>query len=575
LKYLKKISLLLILVLACKMSFSQHKVFDKIPDSLNGKNTKQLELKYINNRSNPFKSGIYANSYLLKAKQNENLFEVFAGFAILSRHVNNNLKKSYLDSAVYYAKKTKNKENIARILFVRGRYYHQKGNLEAALKDYLKSQRIAHLNKDTDGEFRIKHRIGWLKNDLGEEREALKLFRDYYKYIYSKFYKSKTETNKRNYVNSLYDLANSYNRNRKLDSAAYIIDIGIKKSLKYNREWTYNHLVLSSGVNSYLKGNYDRALDSLQKTETYLSKNNINGNLEVNYYYTGKSYEKKDEQEKAINYLQKMDSVRQIEPYASLYFRDGYESLIDYYRKVKNKDKQLEYIGKLLQMDSLLYQNQGHLIKEISKKYETPQLLKDKELLISKLTKDKNQSYTGLGVLGGISLILGSFLFYYFRKQKFYKKRFEEILTTEPSDKSQISNSKSQSSKLEGISKEVINQIKNGLQGFEKEESFLENTITLNVLAKELEANTNYLSKVINFYKQKNFSSYLNDLRIEYAISQLKTNPQFKRYSVKGMAREVGFNNETSFSKAFYKRTGLCPSYFLKELEKRDKNASK
>ena len=151
-------------------------------------------------------------------------------------------------------------------------------------------------------------------------------------------------------------------------------------------------------------------------------------------------------------------------------------------------------------------------------------------------------------------------------------------MNSKPNDKSQTSNSKFQSSnskppssKLEGVSKEVIDSIQRGLQGFEKEKIFLDPSITLNSLSKKIDTNSNYLSKVINFYQQKNFSNYLNDLRIEYAIEQLKTNKQFRLYSVKGMAREVGFNSPESFSKAFYKRAGIYPSYFLKQLEKVNK----
>ncbi|NAS32159.1 helix-turn-helix domain-containing protein [Flavobacteriaceae bacterium R38] len=49
-------------------------------------------------------------------------------------------------------------------------------------------------------------------------------------------------------------------------------------------------------------------------------------------------------------------------------------------------------------------------------------------------------------------------------------------------------------------------------------------------------------------------------IRVEYAINQLKTNPKFCLYSVKGIAKEAGFNSQESFSKAFYKNTGIYPS---------------
>ncbi|NVK53168.1 MAG: AraC family transcriptional regulator, partial [Flavobacteriaceae bacterium] len=44
---------------------------------------------------------------------------------------------------------------------------------------------------------------------------------------------------------------------------------------------------------------------------------------------------------------------------------------------------------------------------------------------------------------------------------------------------------------------------------------------------------------------------------------------QFRKYSVKAIAHEVGFNTAESFSKAFFKFAGIKPSYFIKELNKK------
>ena len=39
---------------------------------------------------------------------------------------------------------------------------------------------------------------------------------------------------------------------------------------------------------------------------------------------------------------------------------------------------------------------------------------------------------------------------------------------------------------------------------------------------------------------------------------------------VQAIAKESGFNNTESFSKAFYKKTGIKPSYFIRELNKKE-----
>ena len=112
------------------------------------------------------------------------------------------------------------------------------------------------------------------------------------------------------------------------------------------------------------------------------------------------------------------------------------------------------------------------------------------------------------------------------------------------------------------------------LDAFEAAHGYTDNTITLHGLAKQLETNSAYLSKAVNAYKNKNFAAYINGLRIDYAIEKLKTDTLFRRYAVKSIAYEVGFNSTESFSKAFYKKTGIYPSYFIKQLEKQEREVS-
>ncbi|CAM1363503.1 helix-turn-helix domain-containing protein [Tenacibaculum xiamenense] len=88
-------------------------------------------------------------------------------------------------------------------------------------------------------------------------------------------------------------------------------------------------------------------------------------------------------------------------------------------------------------------------------------------------------------------------------------------------------------------------------------------------MASKFDTNASYLSKVVNHYKQTSFSNYINQLRIEYCIEQLKNNKLWRKYTIKAIANEVGFNKAESFSKAFYKYTELRPSYFIKELKKK------
>ena len=114
----------------------------------------------------------------------------------------------------------------------------------------------------------------------------------------------------------------------------------------------------------------------------------------------------------------------------------------------------------------------------------------------------------------------------------------------------------------------MITKILTSLENFEKDKEFLNSKISIAGLAKSIGTNPNYLSKTVNHFKKMSFSQYINTLRIAHAIDSLKSDPMYRKYTLKAIAAEFGFNNTESFSKAFYKETGIKPSFFMKSLEK-------
>ncbi len=152
-----------------------------------------------------------------------------------------------------------------------------------------------------------------------------------------------------------------------------------------------------------------------------------------------------------------------------------------------------------------------------------------------------------------------------YRKRKLDQRRFERIINGMESTKIF---SKINSDNNINIPLDIMESILSHLDNFEKNHEFISNKVSLNYLSKKLNTNSNYLSKIINHSKKSSFTNYIYNLRINYAIDQMQKNPLFKKYTIKAIAQEVGFNNAETFSKAFYKSTGIKPSYFMKELEK-------
>lgn len=118
------------------------------------------------------------------------------------------------------------------------------------------------------------------------------------------------------------------------------------------------------------------------------------------------------------------------------------------------------------------------------------------------------------------------------------------------------------------IPKDIIDSVLIGLALFEKKQHYISKKITLSLLAKRLNTNTNYLSKIINQYKSTSFSNYLNNLRIHNIVNQLKINPTIRKFTIKAIAQEAGFSNSDSFSKVFIKVKGVKPSQYIRGLEK-------
>ena len=117
-----------------------------------------------------------------------------------------------------------------------------------------------------------------------------------------------------------------------------------------------------------------------------------------------------------------------------------------------------------------------------------------------------------------------------------------------------------------GIPNHIFMEISTRLIEFEANYEFTNCKITLNSLAQKFNTNTSYLSKVININKKMNFRTYLNNIRVDYIIEQLKKDKKLRLYTIDAIAKEAGFKTPESFSKAFFKQTGIYPSYFLKKL---------
>ena len=117
------------------------------------------------------------------------------------------------------------------------------------------------------------------------------------------------------------------------------------------------------------------------------------------------------------------------------------------------------------------------------------------------------------------------------------------------------------------INDEIVKKILEDLIKLEEKKYFLKANYSLNYVAKKLKTNTAYLSKVINNELGMSFSTYINELRINYIILELKNNKKLRSYSIKSISEEIGYKSPESFNKYFKAKTGITPSLFIKKIQ--------
>ncbi len=565
-----KVNLNLYIVALCfcvTMSFSQKNQNFEIPDSLQNKTYQELYDAYYLVVRDTAKSLVYLNTYLQKGKDEEQNLEVAKAYSFLAFYQKEEIQKlKLLDTSIYLSKASKDFKYPTIAYSFKGGHYYKKGAYRKAIDNYLLALESAYEVNNKEYIYITKHNIGRLKGRTGNYKEALLLLKECYDYE-----NSKTPIDPPWLLASLVLLSETYTKNNQIDSSNYYINKGIGLSREIQDE-TYNRFVLNKGVNLYNEEKYEQAYDTIHKSLKGLSSLEDKSFLINAFFHIGKIRLTQGNIEDANVNFKKVDSVYGIINYPTPIVRETYEHFINYYKSNENVDSQLFYIEKLLKFDSIAKINNNYLKEKIVKEYDTPELLNEKEKIISSLETKNKTSFIVVSLLVGISSLTIVLLIFNLRKRKKYQQRFEELLRTRSVKKEEeISSEKIEKTSTSiNIAQEIIDKILKSLQSFEKRRGFLKADITTNSLAKEFNTNSKYLSKIVNSYKQKSFSNYINDLRIDHAIDRLKDDSKFRNYTIKAISKEIGFNTTEAFSKSFHKKTGIYPSYFIKKLMERE-----
>jgi len=564
-----KLKFIFLLLSCCALYYSQDKL-----NNLNGFSYQELQNKFYDTKTNDVeeKKSI-AKYYLKKAKFEKKKEQIAEGYVMLhfDETFPNALK--YLDSLQFLTKASKENYYPARTYLLKGNLYFKYDNYQAALNNYILGLEYAKKKKNKRQIAMADLGIAYLNNYIGKHGETVKTLKYY---LYNADYLNAGE------LNSIkLNLADAFIEINKTDSAKILIQEGLQFSKKTNDTFGYYQNLGMLGYYNLKLKKYQSAVNNLLNCQKYFFSQSYQSKRSQTYTLLnlGKSYAGLGEKEKAIKSFATIDSIVNKTNFIFPELRDVYTYLIDYYKENKDREKQLYYVDRFLKVDNELDSRFRYISRELPRRYDTPKLLQEKEIINSELKKRKFFLYVSICILIVIIIL---FINFYFKHKKTvikYKQIAQDLIhsiekknRTLIETKKTVSNisieieNESKANKI--ISEDIASSILKELGIFETKELFLKKGITLSSLAKQIKTNTTYLSDVINTHKGRNFATYLNDLRIDYALDRLVKDKKFRSYKLVVIAEELGYNNEQAFAIAFKRKTGTTLSIYIKEIEK-------
>ncbi len=524
----------------------------------------------------------FCKIYIKKAKKENNIEALFRAYKGAAYYVSQSESFKYIDSTIIIAKKINKPFFLANAFLASSTIKDINYSSSIGIKDLLLAYKYSQKTDDNYLKNKILYNLASQDIYIGNYIEAKEKLLISKKYFEENF--NRKETGKDYPMMFFYSTVLLIDVNNTLGKQSENSDLyqDAYKKIKLNKNFqVYKpYFFYCEGVGAYKNRNCHLAIIKLNEA---LKNNNDSFNHFAEVYYLGLTYWKLNQKEKAINYFLKLDKDYYKDKRQDPKFRPAYELLIQYYKEKGNTEKQLKYINKLLFLDHSYEKNYKYLFAKINKEYTSEKLIQEKKDIENSLKF--HRLFIIFIIIFSFSVI--TFIFYRYTKiQKEYKQRFREILVEKKQNKTfkkinlkeNTQTNQSQNallySKISGLSASTIDSILNKLEIFESENQFLNPKITQKILSEELNTNPSYLSKIINVYKEKNFTQYINDLRLDYILERLKTDEELLQIDVKEIANEAGFSSAESFSDNFQRKFKIKPSYFIKMMKENLKTFS-
>lgn len=564
---MKRFLLLLLTVAFYCSLFGQNNTLD-----LQQMSSAQLFQNMVKNtRENPEFSIKYATALLERSLINKQKDTAALAYIYLGRahRVNGDEKNAikFINKGIAFVKNNNlNQSYLAQLYLTKGNNLSDLGASKDALAILFEGLEIANKNNDEKNGILINNSISYIYYVSDELEKAkkiqLKIIKQLNKIefldvdLFSISYKARIA------------LSRIYLLQKKLDSALLVNNEGLQRVLTTNDIFTTAGFYDTKGIIELEKGAYNEALISFTKSLEFSEKIGNGNTIMPTKFNLATYFYKKGNFNETITLLEDVLKITKRDSLQYPEIPDVYKLLAKSYTKTNNLIKANENFEAHILSLKLSEKDKNSVTKAIYNK-EIKNLNKQKTIQNNKL----------LIIIVFISLIVFGLLIIIFRSYKIKKKnevKFQKLLqkvTSSQNKKEHVIDTKDvelEATNTSEISEEIKHQILQGLQLLETQEYFLRSSCNSYNVAKKIKTNTSYLSKVINSHYQKNFNTYINDLRINYAIIRLKNDSKFRSFSIQSIAEELGYKSADSFSKYFKLDTGLNPSFYIKQLNALD-----
>ncbi len=379
--------------------------------------------------------------------------------------------------------------------------------------------------------------------------------------------------NTQNHVNILTTVGDIYLAREQYDSVLSFAEQGITISRTLDYKEGLLDLYIKKGMIYYYKKKYDESLTYLFDAQNILQHHEVINKffpiVNSNYFLASCYYEQGIYDKAIVTLLQTINILKEGDLMKPPVIQT-HLLLANCYRAQKDFEKALHWNSEYMRLTKNFQAEKDETVNKIFEK-EAQKLEGEIENLKNEQeanAKIKTYGAFGLIVLALVVLLLA---YRYYKGKKSNKIRFDDLMQKINDLEIQEKEPNSDVIKEISIDDDKILAILKGLDRLEGQEFFLRSDCNLRAMAKKTKTNATYLSKIINIHKEKNFNDYINDLRINYVLKRLKNDRKFRSFSIKSIATEIGYKSDYSFTKHFKAKTGLNPSYYIKNLEGQQK----